>query len=186
MMHMFKIEFVAHYGTFNIYDMQELCEYTTGSMPVCSFPTKASIAGPSTPEVEADQLDSLKFWRNIQTGYAGVEFIGTFRAVSEAMQALHYRSNTNQNTNRLRSRIYNPLASRNFPYEELLLVVSVNEECDSSGPYTQLTNMTQLMHIVDMNDTPEINHPKDIYSYPFFCTKLSLQPECHFGQYFFV
>lgn len=184
MVHMFKVEFVAHYGTFNLFDQQELCEYTTGSMPVCSFPTKASIAGPSTPSVEADKLESLTFWRNIETGYAGIEFIGTFRAVSVAMKALYYRGGTNQNTNRLRSRIYNPLASRNFPYEELLLVVRVNEECNPAGPFRQITNMTQLMHIVDMNDTPEISHPKDTYTYPFYCTKLSRLPECHFGQYF--
>jgi len=181
--HMLKIEFVAHYGIFNLYDMQAFCEYTTGSRPVCTFPDKTSITSSTTPILPADKLDYLEFWRNIDTGYAGVTLHGTFQAVYIAMKSLYYKGNTNQNTNRLRSRTYNPLASRNFPYEELVTIISVNEQC-ANGPYTFLANKTQILHIVDINDTPEISHPASTYSFPFYCNKLSRQPECHFGQFF--
>ena len=123
--------------------------------------------------------------------------MGTFQAVYVGLRSLYYKGNTNQNTNRLRSRIYNPLASRNFPYEELVTIISVNEKCEvctvtslpnvipqTCEPYKFLANRTQIMHIVDINDTPEISHPAIIYSIPFYCNKLSRLPECHFGQFF--
>lgn len=181
--HFLKIEYEVHYGNFNLYDMQALCEYSTGDLRECIF-ARAEIQSATSPAAEEDRLDRLRFWSNIKTGYSGVEFIGTFQAIFLAMQGIYYRANTNQNTNRLRSRVYNPMASRSFPFEEMLISVSVNEQCNFEGPYVQLTNMTQLMHIVDLNDTPQISHPKDAYNYPFDCNALSTQDKCHFGQFF--
>ena len=184
--HTLRVEFVAHYGTFNLYDMQSRCEYSTSSeLQECNFLTKTDIASPTAPTSEQEKLDTLHFWKNVQTGYAGTTFVGTYRAVFTAMRSLYYKGNTNQNTNRLRSRVYNALASRNFPYEEVLTAVYVNQDCNlDRSKFRFVKNITQIMHIVDMNDSPQISHPKTKYSYPFFCHKLSRNPACHFGQFF--
>jgi len=184
--HFLKVEFIAHYGTFNLYDMQSRCEYSTATeLQQCKFASKQSITSTSTPVDEKDKLAQLEFWRDILTGYAGTTFIGTYQAVHRAMKHVYYKGNKQQNTARLRSRVYNALSSRKFPYEELLTAVSVNKDCDlDPTKFRLLKNITQIMHIVDMNDTPEIKHPEIMYSYPFYCTKLSRRPECHFGQFF--
>ena len=110
---------------------------------------------------------------------------GSFQAVYVAMQALYYKGNLDQNSNRLRARVYNAQASRAVPYEELLYDVSVNENCanDPLG-FFQLANLTQLMHIVDINDSPVILHPKDQYVLPIQCQGKSTADVCHFGQFF--
>ena len=146
--HFLKVEFIARYGTFNLYDMQSRCEYSTATeLQRCTFASKKSITSTSTPVQELDKLVQLEFWRHIRTGFAGTTFIGTYRAVYMAMKNVYYRGNNQQNTARLRSRVYNALSSREFPYEELLTAVSVNKDCNlDPSKFRLLKNITQIMH----------------------------------------
>ena len=184
--HILEIKFEARYGAFNLYDMQGICDHKDLRQKVdkvteCNL-NADDFTSLSSPSRQEDKLVFLKFWLHDQ-GNSGVTMVGTFQAIYVAMQALYYKGNKHQNTQRLRNRIYNPVASKDFPYEEITLNVSVNEDCEPRN-FVQLSSLRQLMHIVDINDRPQIAHPKDTYSRPIQCYRPSTLDICHFGQYF--
>ncbi len=164
--HFFLIQISASFGSFNVYDMRSKCTdrwVVTPTFQICTF-SRIDINTASAPRRTEKKLSFLKFTVNMLMGSQSIEMKGTFRAIHTALKfSMYYKPAANQNSQRLRNRTYNTASSRTNPYEELVTSLSVQEDCIVDGDYRFLANNAQLLHIVDVNDTPQLSHPQEIY-----------------------
>jgi len=184
-----RVTYSGRYGQFELFDQNYFCVFVGTGIQTCEVDI-AAMRGITKPASEQDTPTRIAFEKNIDTGMFTLVFEGTYRATYYAMQNVFYRANTHQNTNRLKNRIYSPGPSRDFPYEEVVISLETADVEEIGGetivrPYAMYTNHSHLMHIVDINDVPTIEHPQDVYEVPIQClAKGTLYPECHFGQFF--
>jgi len=181
----FRVTLLCSYGQFELYNREKLmCSTYTTANPGDSFSScVVEYRYPGDQARADDAPDLILTFKRFRTGPFQVEIEGTFAHVVRALDDLYYRPRNDQNTNRLRSRSYNPAAARDQPYEKI--IVAVYQKLPGSSNFQHLRNTTQLVQIFDINDTPKIAHPADEYQKPLFCVDpASLQPSCHFGQFF--
>ena len=108
-----------------------------------------------TPAAKGAKISLLKSIADVtQVTYPGAKLTGPYQAVRAAMRNLTYLPPDDQNTNRLRSRIYSVQSSRALlwpltkPYEELTLTVKFDDGFESCNPNGQKFPRAQVHKIM--------------------------------------
>jgi hypothetical protein len=140
--------------------------------------------------------------------FPGLVLKGPYDQVLQALHNVTYAPAEDQNTARLRSRIYSGSSSRSLnwpiskPFEELTMTVGFPSTCPGCGHggYVETLVRRYMLHILPMNDRPVLVDPVLTYSRPNYCeptpeledciddeTGEALEEEqchrCHFGPF---
>ena len=117
--------------------------------------------------------------------FPGIVLKGPYQQVLHALHNVTYAPAEDQNSARLRSRIYSGSSSRSLnwpitkPFEELTMTVSFGlcSGCGHGG-YSETLVRRYMMHILSMNDRPVLVNPKDTYSRPNYCEPTPELEDC--------
>ena len=119
------------------------------------------------------------------TTFPGIILRGPYAEVLQAVRNVTYIPADDQNSVRLRSRIYSGSSSRSVqwpvakPYEEL--TVSVKFFCAGCG-YAAQQDLSlvrrYMLHILPMNDKPVLVNPEDTYTRPRYCEPTPEEEDC--------
>eukprot|EP00960_Hanusia_phi_P034525 751133-Hanusia_phi.AAC.7 len=172
----FTAKIKSYYGMFELYGLRAIC---TSSSEICMYQASSiKKIMPSLPSASIPQVVNFSKY----TDYDEIGVQGTYEEVYNSITNIFYRPDPNQNSLRLKNKFYNPTASQQRPYEELVLnVFSTN--CTSSS--VVLVNVSVLVGIVDIDDAPAIFNPSSTYTSPKSCTANDLSYEYNKGCWFF-
>ena len=201
-----RIRINASYGKFDLFSTEETCQYVSqGQVQVCTV--DPSVVLNSMGYRSLNTLVGIRYFRqnDDQSGARMVEIIGNWQQVNNSLNKLLYRPYQYQNTLRLRNYYYNPDATggSNLPYEVMGVAVQFSTPRDSAtqipwaaggGPWYDVGSVSQLVHIVPLNNAPNIYNPTlsdpALTAADCLITKPSqlppgwLSPTCNFGSYF--
>ena len=199
-----KVHMNASYGSFDVFSTQSRCTYITqGLIEVCNV--DQTVVLQYMGYADLNTLVSIRYSRqSSETGTSTIEIIGNWQQVNNSMHALQYLPYLHQNTLRLRNYFYDPDATSgtNLPFETMDIIVQFSTPRDPSfhlyswadggGPWYQVGSILQLVHIVDIDDAPQIYNPTLLYTPAPSCIISQkgqlppgwLSPTCNFGLYF--
>ena len=114
-----------------------------------------------------------------------LEFRGQYTEVFSTLDMVRYKPEPFQNHWRLKSRYLSKTTSQQAPYEKMVIALLV-EDPQSPGTLLLVSELTQMLHISDVNNRPKLANPADNYRPSPVCAAdpLSTMGQCHFGQFF--
>ena len=129
-------------------------------------------------------------------------FRGQYTDVYATLGIVKYKPEKNQNYLRLKSRYLSSATAQKAPFEKMVIQLLVDdptgwEPIKPGGKWRYgnyhypntpvvVSEVTQTMHIEDVNNPPELENPANTYSASPLCSSdpLATLGECHFGQFF--
>jgi len=199
-----RVRLRVTYGMFDLFSTESRCSYVTqNQIQVCYVDSSIILEGMGDGDL--NNFVSVRFFRENsgQVGTREIEIVGNWQQVNRSMNQVVYRPYLNQNTLRLRNYFYSPDASAasNLPYEVMSAVVHFSTPRDpgyldawstGGGPWYQVGSISQLVHIVALDDAPDIFNPTltDTLSSDCVISEKShipigwLSPTCNFGSFF--
>jgi hypothetical protein len=185
-----KVQMDVLFGTLDVFDSEHLCTWVTVNPLTahdrCNVVMSTGMSSPPNGQV----LTSITYEKElVDNGLVlrrRLVIFGHWLSIDLAMLALKYKADPNVNTFRMRSQLYMEQISKKYTYERMNTTVFfanlINNEPEQVGP-----SLLQMIHIADVNDTPQIVHPKDIYTPPEACKDPSSELEsCNFGQFWAI
>jgi hypothetical protein len=186
------------YGELDFFDTQPKCDWKeVGDLRICVITTQM-LYGNRTGVNRPTNITYTQY--TAAPKLFSVQLMGTFGNVTLALDQMLYRPQAQQNSIRLKSRIYSPASAKEQPYEEMKIRVDYLEYGDpfaAAAPFKEIGSLSQLIYTVNINDAPTITEPKAYYLEPGYCRSAAADslppapdfsrvaaPECHFGQYF--
>mmetsp|Transcript_1394 Transcript_1394/g.3053 ORF Transcript_1394/g.3053 Transcript_1394/m.3053 type:complete len:3134 (-) Transcript_1394:67-9468(-) len=139
------------------------------------------------------RISFLPAWQagsgQISIAYPGLSITGPYKEVLVVLRNLTYSPTDDQNSMRIRSRIYSGSTSLSAtwpigkPYEELVISVifdKSNPNCSACGVSgTSSPHVRRyLMHILPMNDAPYMGNPVNTYKKPKYCKATVAEEDC--------
>jgi hypothetical protein len=185
-----KVQMDVLFGTLDVFDSEHMCNWVSlnnfTQHQRCSVDMSTGMSSPP----QAEYLTSITYEKELVDNGLVLRrrllIFGHWVAVDQAMLSLKYKADPDVNTFRMRSQLYMERISRKYTYERMNTTVYfanlVNNVPVQVGP-----SLVQMIHIADVNDTPQIVHPKDIYKAPEECSDPTSEIEsCNFGQFWAI
>lgn len=172
------------YGDLDVYDTFPRCILVGVDPQECVVDGSLWTNSSASP---ADRPRRVVYREYVSANVRQLELIGTFANVTRALDVLLYKPLPQQNSIRLKSRVYSPASAEEQPYERMYIGVDFLQSGDSmaaNAKWQRVGDMDQLVYTVNINDQPSIVEPKESYVYPPFCSMRNPNPVCHFGQFF--
>lgn len=108
----------------------------------------------------------------------------------DTLALVRYKPEPYQNNWRLKSRYLSAPTAQKAPYEKMLVQLWVEDptgfgEVAKPGDLVMVSEVTQMLHIADVNNRPVLANPADTYRKSPVCSDpLATLGECHFGQFY--
>ena len=114
-----------------------------------------------------------------------LEFRGAYEEVFNTLELVRYKPEPYQNHWRLKSRFLSKHTAQKAPYEKMVISLMVDDP-EAPGTALLVSELTQMLHISDVNNAPVLANPGDNYRPSPVCAAdpLSTMGQCHFGQFF--
>eukprot|EP00960_Hanusia_phi_P013762 403861-Hanusia_phi.AAC.7 len=182
----------VHWGALSIYGLDKYCPDQSTNFAtdpaadnlVCNVCNATGNACstikefPSTAAVLTDVQFSFIRETSLMPKARVLKFSGQYTAVDAAMQNLTYKAEPYQNYLRLKSRYLSAKTAQLLPFEEMIISIAMLDR--------MVANISQIVHIVDVNNAPTLVNPTTGWKESPICTAdpLTTLEECHFGQFF--